>query len=249
MDRHELGALAHAHHPIAAPVSDGTVTRLLGRAVRRPDAHLLDLGCGEGTWLLRALQAHPGVTAEGVDISDWGFDRTRAAAADLGAAERLELHRQDITEYQSTRKADVVLSVGAAYAFGELLPALDAARGHLVDGGVVLLGDCFWEREPDAALRAELEDGPQTYADLPTTIACIVDGGWTPVYGHVSTVEEWDEYEWCWTGSLAEWALDHPTHPDHEHALKMSATHRSGWLNGYRGILGFVSLVLRRTSA
>ncbi|WP_328701338.1 SAM-dependent methyltransferase [Amycolatopsis pittospori] len=221
--------------------------RLLERAVRRPDAHLLDLGCGSGTWLLRALEAHPGATAEGVDISDAGFGRTRAAAADLGIADRLELSRQDVTEFRSGRKADVVLSVGSAYAFGEVLPALDAARRHLADDGVVLFGDCFWEAEPSAALRAELEDGPQKYADLATTIAAITDHGWTPVYGHVSTLEEWDEYEWCWTGSLARWALDNPDHPDHEQALRASNAHREGWLNGYRGVLGFVVLLLRRT--
>ncbi len=27
------------------------------------------------------------------------------------------------------------------------------------------------------------------------------------VHGHVSTLQEWDEYEWSWTGSLADWAL------------------------------------------
>jgi hypothetical protein len=70
--------------------------------------------------------------------------------------------------------------------------------------------------------------------------------GWTPVYGHVSTIEEWDDYEFSWTGSLARWALDHPDDPDAKQALEASAEHRDMWL-GYRGVLGFVTLVLRRT--
>ncbi|WP_238598863.1 SAM-dependent methyltransferase [Saccharothrix sp. ALI-22-I] len=239
--------MTHADHPIAAPVSDLTVTDLLDRAIRRPDAHVLDLGCGEGAWLLRAAQLHDGITTVGVDISDAGFDRTRAEAARLGVADRLDLIQQDVVEYRSPRQADVVLSVGAAYAFGELLPALAAARRHLAEEGVVVLGDCFWEREPEPGLRAELEDGPQKYADLPTTVARVVADGWTPVYGHVSTVAEWDEYEWSWTGSLAAWALDHPDHPDSAEALAKSAAHRDTWLNGYRGVLGFVTLLLRPT--
>lgn len=174
---------------------------LLHRAIRRQDDHLLDLGCGEGAWLLRALQAHGGVTAVGVDISGEGFDRVLSEAARLGLEDRLELHRQDVAEYRSIRKADLVLSVGAAYAFGGLLPTLNAAREHLTEDGMLLLGDCFWEREPDAAVRAELEDGPQKYADLPTTVAQVVADGWTPVYGYISTIAEWDEYEWCWTGT------------------------------------------------
>lgn len=247
VNRQTLSALAHSDHPLGAPVSESTVDGLLDRAIRRPDAYMLDLGCGAGAWLLRALQTHHAITAVGVDISKEGFDRTLQSAARLGVADRLELRRQDVTQYRSPRKAHVVLSVGAAYAFGELIPALQAARGHLAEDGVVLLGDCFWEREPEPALRAELEDGPQKYNDLPTFVDSVVADGWTPVYGHVSTLGEWDDYEWSWTGSLAQWALDHPDDPDHEKALQVSAAHRRSWLNGYRGVLGFVVLLLRPT--
>lgn len=247
MDRKTLSALAHADHPIAAPLSDSSVGRLLDRAVRVPDAHLLDLGCGEGAWLLRALQAHEGATAVGVDHSDEGFAKTRELAGVLGVADRLELHHQDAREYQSARKADVVLCVGSTHAFGGLMPTLEAARGHLADGGVALIGDGFWEREPDATTLAELGAGPQDYADLATTVAEIVADGWTPVYAYASTLAEWDEYEWCWTGTLAQWALDHPEHPDRDHVLATATSHRNGWLNGYRGTLGFVTLALRQT--
>jgi SAM-dependent methyltransferase len=219
VDRQKLVALAHADHPISAPVSDSRVDDLLGRTIRRPDAHVLDLGCGEGAWLLRALQAYPGITAVGVDISKERFDHTLESAARLGIADRLELIQQDVKQYRSSRPAD----------------------------GVLLLGDCFWEREPDPALLAEMEDkGPQKFTDLPTLVDNVVADGWTPVFGHVSTQTEWDDYEWSWTGALAGWALDHPDHPDREHVLRVSAEHRHGWLHGHRGVLGFVLLLLRR---
>ena len=248
MDRQKLVALAHADHPIAAPVSDSRVDDLLRRTIRRPDAHVLDLGCGEGAWLLRALQAYPGITAVGVDLSPERFDQTLESAARLGIADRLELIQQDVKQYRSSRKADVVLSVGAAYAFGELLPTLRAVREHLADDGLFLLGDCFWEREPDPALRAEMEEGsgPQKFTDLPTLVDNVVADGWTPVFGYVSTQTEWDDYEWSWTGTLAGWALDNPDHPDSEQVRRVSAEHRHGWLHGHRGVLGFVFLLLRR---
>jgi SAM-dependent methyltransferase len=245
MDRQTLSALAHADHPIAAPLSEASVAEVLDRALR-PDAHVLDLGCGEGAWLLRALEVRPDVTAVGVDLSDKGFGRTRAAAARAGAADRLDLLVADATEYRGDRPADVVLSVGAAHAFGGLLPTLAAARTHLAPNGTVVIGDGFWEREPGADLRAEIEAPDQPYADLAGTIAAVAADGWTPVYGHVSTIEEWDDYEFSWTGSLARWALDHPDDPDAKQALEASAEHRDMWL-GYRGVLGFVTLVLRRT--
>ncbi|HEU5109332.1 MAG TPA: SAM-dependent methyltransferase, partial [Micromonosporaceae bacterium] len=68
----------------------------------------------------------------------------------------------------------------------------------------------------------------------------------TPVYAHVSDAAEWDDYEWSWVGSLTEWALDNPGHPDAAEALRVAREHRDGWLRGYRDVLGFATLVLRR---
>jgi len=85
-----------------------------------------------------------------------------------------------------------------------------------------------------------------TFDDLAGTVDQVVAAGWTPVTGHVSTRRELDDYEWSWTGSLTEWALDNPGHPDAAAALTLAREHRDGWLRGYREVLGFVTLVLRR---
>ena len=76
MDRSRLSDLAHARHPIAAPLADASVDRLLALLVVGGSS-VLDLGCGDGSWLLRALRLDPGVTAVGVDLSGHGFDRVR----------------------------------------------------------------------------------------------------------------------------------------------------------------------------
>ncbi|MEU9131170.1 SAM-dependent methyltransferase, partial [Kitasatospora sp. NPDC048540] len=65
MDRQQISRIAHRHHPVAAPLSDGSVARLLERALPAGDGRLLDLGCGQGAWLLRALSARPGLRAVG----------------------------------------------------------------------------------------------------------------------------------------------------------------------------------------
>jgi SAM-dependent methyltransferase len=243
MDRQMISALAHADHPIAAPLGPDSVRALLARAVRRGDERLLDLGCGGGAWLLHALADHPRVRAEGVDLSGPALARAETAAVDLGVRDRLVLHRADAATYTSDTTFDVVLSVGASHAFGGLPQSLAAARRHLAPGGSVIVGDGFWERPPtpDAVeMLGALED-------LPATVGRVVADGWTPVYGHVSTREELDDYEWSWTGSLASWALDRPGDPEAAEALAAATTHRDEWLTAYRSAFGFVCLVLRRT--
>ncbi|MFD9335035.1 SAM-dependent methyltransferase [Streptomyces sp. NPDC060028] len=246
MDRHQISSIAHTDHPVAAPLGDDSVHALLDRALPRGDARLLDLGCGSGTWMTRAHAMRPDLRAEGVDNDADTIAAAQRAVADAGLGDRIVFHAQDAQEFTSPHLYDLVLSIGATHAFGGLLPTLDAARKHLAPGGSILLGDCFWEREPD---RAVLDAGftADEYDDLATTVDRVTADGWTPLYGHVSTLQEWDDYEWSWTGNLSRWALDHPEHPDNGQALKTAAEHRTAWLHGYRGTLGFVTLLLRST--
>lgn len=240
MDRRRISALAHAQHPIAAPLADTSVATLLERALPARGGRVLDLGCGEGAWLRRALAARPRLHAEGVDVDAAAVEQARAAAEAAGLGDRIVLHAEDAREFSADGPFDTVLCVGATHAFGGLLPALDAARAHLAPGGSVLVGEGFWEREPD---RGTLDQGfaADEFADLATTVDRVTAHGWTPVHGHTSTLDEWDDYEWSWTGSLSRWALENGD----EEALRAATAHRDAWLRGYRGTLGFVTLVLR----
>ncbi|WP_225096187.1 cyclopropane-fatty-acyl-phospholipid synthase family protein [Streptomyces sp. CoH27] len=243
MNREQISRIAHAEHPIKSPLDDDSVRRLLERGLPKGDERVLDLGCGQGEWLLRALAARPDAHAEGVDLSEDALDQAAAAARELGVQDRLVLHHQKAEEFASAEPFDVVLSFGAAHAFGGLLPTLAAARKHLAPGGRVLVGDGFWERPPSQEAVEMLGD----FTDLADTVDRVVTDGWIPVDGHVSTRRELDDYEWaCW-GSLAAWALDHPDDPDSAEVLETAHTRRTEWLRGYRDTWGFVSLVLRRT--
>ncbi|MFI8342043.1 SAM-dependent methyltransferase [Streptomyces sp. NPDC085639] len=244
MNREQISGIAHAGHPIKAPLDDDSVRSLLDHGAPRGNERLLDLGCGSAEWLLRALAAHPGLHAEGVDVSEQALELARRSAERLGVQDRLVLHQQEAADFVPAQAFDLVLSVGASHAFGGLLPTLAAARKHLAPGGRVLIGDGFWDRTPSPEafeLFGELDD-------LATTVDRVVADGWTPVHGHVSSRRELDAYEWsCW-GSLASWALDRPGDPDAAEALATATARRTEWLHSYRDSFGFLTLVLRPTS-
>ncbi|MDX2394820.1 SAM-dependent methyltransferase [Streptomyces sp. NPDC090054] len=244
MNREHVSGIAHANHPIRSPLDDDSVRELLGHGIPRDDAQVLDLGCGGGEWLLRALSAGPGLRAEGVDTSEDALARAHEAAGERGVRERLKLHHRAAADFASPHPFDLVLSIGSTHAFGGLLPTLAAARNHLAPGGRVLVGEGFWADEPSPAAVGMLGD----LTDLATTLDRVTADGWVPVHGHVSTRRELDDYEWaCW-GSLASWALDHPDDPDSSEALETATTRREEWLRSYRDSFGFVCLVLRPTS-
>ncbi|MER7049183.1 SAM-dependent methyltransferase [Streptomyces jumonjinensis] len=246
MNRQMISAVAHGDHPIAAPLADDSVARLLDRALPRGDERLLDLGCGQGAWLERAVRGRPGLRAEGVDIDAAALDRATERFAREGLGGQILLHAGNAREFTPADRFDLVLCVGATHAFGGLLPTLEAARAHLAPGGSVLIGEGFWEREPDERT-LEAGFGADEYAGLAGTVDKVTADGWTPVYAHVSSLAEWDDYEWSWTGTLAGWGLDRAGEPDGAAALEAAAAHRDAWLHGYRGTLGFVTLLLRQT--
>ena len=241
-----LSSIAHAHHPIAAPILGVNVNRLLRRTDRQPAARILDLGCGSGAWALQALAHLPDGHADGVDIDRYGLERAATAATERGLADRLTLHERDARTYVPDGDYDLVLCVGSTHAFGGFTETLELAGRHVHPDGVLLVGEGFWEVPPTAEALAALDVKPEDFAGMAELVETAERAGWTPVYAHVSDTAEWDNYEWSWTGSLTEWALDNPGHPDAPGALALAREHRDQWLRGYRKVLGFVTLVLRR---
>jgi SAM-dependent methyltransferase len=247
VDRQRLSSIAHSHHPIAAPIFGVNVNRLLRRADRRPAARILDLGCGEAAWALQALAHYPDGHADGVDVSRYALERAAQAAAERGLADRLTLHERDARTYVPDGDYDLVLCVGSTHVFDGIDGTLQMAGRHVSGEGILVVGEGFWQVPPTAQALAALDATPQDFTDLAGLVDAAERAGWTPVYAHVSDAAEWDNYEWSWIGSLTEWAIDNPGHPDAADALTLARNHRDQWLRGYRNVLGFATMVLRRT--
>lgn len=245
VNRTEISRIAHTDHPIAAPVSTSVVRRLLSRLDPAASGRVVDLGCGTGAWLFELLESRPDLTAVGVDTALHPDRDSRARQH--GVADRVTWVEGDAATWTAADGAleDAILCIGASHAFGGLDGALDAIRRHLRPGGRALLGDTTWEHRPSDAAQAALDAGPEDFPTLARLVSTIEEHGFEVGYAHISSAEEWDDYEWSWTGSLVAWAQRYaPNDADREEALAAARGHRRSWLEGYRGQLGFVTAVL-----
>lgn len=82
------------------------------------------------------------------------------------------------------------------------------------------------------------------FLDLPDTIEQCTDNGFAVLSALVSDQREWDDYEFAWTGALEAHVRAHPDDPDAGALIDEARAHRDGYLRGYRGTLGYVTVLL-----
>ena len=245
MNRDRLSAIAHHNHPVAAPLSEPTVEALLRRVADREPQRILDVGCGSARWLVRLLELVPTAVGVGVDLSAEATAAGLALADAHDVGKRIEIRCQDASQL-GDETFDALLCIGSTHALGGLQPTLDALHARAAAGATLLLGDGFWEQRPQQpaldALGATPEEFP-SYADLAVLVE---SSGWAPLHVHVSTGTEWDDYEWSWISTLSSWARSHPDDPDAADAAAFAQQHRDEWLRGYRGTLGFATVIAEK---
>ncbi len=233
-----MSQIAHTNRDLAGPYDRPTLDRLIDALPSSPRT-VLDLGCGEGSTLAWILERFPEATAVGVDLA---LGRAHQRTASVAA--RVELVEADATEVK-LESADLVMCVGATHIFGGLEQTLEAliplADQHL------LIGDGFWEHPPsEEALHGLGGAAPDEFTDLLGALATAEQRSLRVVHTEVSTQEQWDTYEQSWCDALEAFANQNRSDPDAEAFIEVAMEHRRGYLEGYRGFLGFVLMLLER---
>ncbi|MFI9010603.1 SAM-dependent methyltransferase [Actinosynnema sp. NPDC053489] len=233
----------HALLDFNSPLSDAKAHDLISGLRLRSGDSVVDYGCGWAELLLRAVGHVPGARGLGVDSDEHAVTRGRANAEARGLASRVALDLADVTTW-AAEPADVAISIGASHAWGGTEGTLEAMHARVRPGGVLLLGDAFWERPPGPrSLEIFGEEGFGTLADL---VDLALARGYRPLSLTTATADEWDAFESRWCAARELWLLDHPDHPDADEVRRVVDEHRDGWLKGYRGELGFAYLTLAR---
>ncbi|XTZ14012.1 SAM-dependent methyltransferase [Micromonospora echinospora] len=239
----DLAAARYAHMRWNAPLSEEHAALLLDRLALSDAARVLDLGCGWGELLLRAVAVGASGTSSttgiGVDTNHADLARGRALAAGRSLDTRVTFVDRNASAWQEP--ADRVLCVGASHAFGGSAAALDALAGLVSPGGRLLFGDGFWERPPTPEAKEIFGDQTMTLADLVEQARA---SGWRVLHLSTADQREWDDFEATWRAGRQEWLLARPDDPRATAVRDELDTQLRQYVGVYRGVLGFAYLVL-----
>jgi SAM-dependent methyltransferase len=223
-----------------APLSDAHASLLLDEFELDPAERVLDLGCGWGELLLRAMQRSPTLTGIGIDNDAIAIGRGRVLAAERHLDDRVTLLETAAETW--TEPADRVICVGAQQIWDGVEPALTALAALVAPGDRLLYGDGYLE--PDASpLTSDLFSETPPLSDVLTAVR---RSGWRVLHLSVSDQLEWDTFESTYRAGTERWLLANPDADDASGIRRWLDQRMLEYFDGYRGELGFCWLVLAR---
>ncbi|MFX1416766.1 MAG: SAM-dependent methyltransferase [Promethearchaeota archaeon] len=210
-------------------------------------AHVLDIACGKGEYLVRLAEIYA-ASGVGVDISPYCINdckekyRERIPRADLVFLE------MDGAEYKPDvpESFDLSMCLGASWVFKDHRGTLKALKRMTKPGGLVVVGEPYWLKEPDNEFLEATQMTKDDYRSHEENVRVGEEEGLTSLYTIVSNQDDWDHYE-----TLQWWAVDdyiqsHPDDPDNKELLERTVKTRRIYLRWGRDTLNWAIYVFRR---
>jgi SAM-dependent methyltransferase len=205
------------HNPLTSRKLAG-----LGEALSLPPGtRVLDLACGSGE-LLCTWARDRRITGTGVDISTVFLAAARARAIELEVADQVAFTHGDASDHVADDPVDIASCLGATWIGGGVAGTVDLLRRSLRPGGVMLIGEPYWRRQPpdQATVEGCHATSEDDFRALPDLLEQFGELGCDVVEMVLADQDSWDRYVAAQWLTTRRW-LD--AHPDDELAGQLRA--------------------------
>lgn len=241
--RLRLTAIGHSGMALMNPLSSAALDEGIARLGLRPDAHVLDLGCGKAEALCRIVERHD-ARGVGVEISPYVIGEARARAARLGRG-RVEILEGDALTYRGTHRADLVVMLGPGWSHDGMADVLSIGQRHAAADGLLLLADGIWRDAPTDAFLAALGARRDELLTHEGNLALAHASGLEVLWSATTSIEDSERYEAAYATNLDRWCAEHPNDAIVGDVAAWANHVRVRYRAGGREQLGFGAYLLR----
>lgn len=233
-----------------SPISREKADHLVNMLELPARAKVVEAGCGSGVLLTSILEKYDAFGL-GIDLDPALVHAAQEHASSVLTAQQFEFKVGDIQQEKLEENSfDLALCMGSSHAYGMGESAyrntLTEMGSALKPGGLLLIGEGYWQKAPTAKYLEFIGDPVGIYRDFCGNITLARELGFDPVYAAASTLDEWDDFEWSHKRKhLKQLEL----HPDDEQ-VKRRLARTDHWIEGYlkwgRGTMGFGLYLFRK---
>ncbi len=237
--------IAETYHRILNPFTEEQLM-LLGSICRMHSGmRQLDLACGKAEMLCRWGQKY-GIRGVGVDISAVFLDAAKQRAAELGVSEQFTFILGDAGKYpQATHDFDIVSCIGATWIGNGLLGTLELMKPALKPGGLLLVGEPYWNESPSELACQALGFSKDDYTSLDGMLTRFESAGLQLVEMVLANHDGWDRYEAPQWMAIDDFLRANPNDPDAPALSEWNNNNRRTYLQYGRRYFGWGVFVLR----
>ena len=246
MDMWKYFGITHTDHTVMNPMSHAKTEELIECLRLADNGRVLDLACGKAEFLCLVAERYE-VTGVGLDLSPVTIEAARRNVAARDLNDRIELLHMDGGEYEPDRGATVDLAscIGASWIYEGHKGTLAALIGMAKPGGLVLVGEPFWKKEPDPEYLKQTGQDAGLFGTHRSNVQTGVDLGLSFLYTVVSNEDDWNRYEGLQWQAAERYAAAHPDDSDFEELLQITSKNRDAYLRWGRDCLGWAMYLFR----
>jgi len=208
--------VTHKYHAICNPMSTAKIDELIELLKLAPESEVLDIACGKGEILTRLAEFY-GVSGVGVDISPFCVADTKQKLQERVPNSRIEILNMNGVDYESDQLFDLTMCIGASWVYKGHRGTLRALKTMTKMGGLVLVGEPFWIKEPEEAYLTAEGHSREEFGSHYDNVLAGKEEDLLPLYTMVSNQDDWDRYvalQWYSTARFAEENENDPDVPE-----------------------------------
>jgi ubiquinone/menaquinone biosynthesis C-methylase UbiE len=242
MDKAKYEAIAHKQLKYTSPTNDEMIDEIADLMRLTAGMTIVDIGCAKAEILIRIANRCQ-VKAIGINSSEQYLEEAYAALAINAPGADISLVPTSVSAFEHENAPyDAVMCINSSELFGSYDKALVEISKLTKSGGIVLMGDYYWRKEPQANLTAPFA----VTKDYRSAIEIGMQEGLIPLFASVCTQVDVDRYIWMQANAIENYVLDNPDDGDNAAMLERARLMRKLYIDYGHETLGFGLFLFRK---